>query len=77
MNQRAVLAHFHLGGAVGDTGDGRALVLVLQRGFGEHLGAGDLRAGQHRVVQVDLPGLEYRLLFGEGALGVGVKVGGA
>ncbi len=77
MNQRAVLADLDLGRAVGNTGDGCALVLVLQRGFGQYLGAGNLRTGQHRVVEADLPGLQHRLLFGKGALGVGVQVGGA
>ena len=77
MNQRAVLANLDLGRAVGDALDQRALALFLKGVLGEHLHAGNLRAGQHRVVQVDLPGLQHRLVAGEGALGIGLQMGAA
>jgi len=77
VDQRAVLANFHLRGAVGDAVDGCALMLILQRLFSEDLHASDLRTGQHRVVEVDLTALQHRLMTGEGALRIGFQVRGA
>ena len=77
VNQRAVLAHFYLCRAVGDPLDLRALALLLKGVLGQHLHAGDLCARQHRVIEVDLPGLQHCLMAGEGPLRVGLQVGAA
>ncbi|MNI49220.1 hypothetical protein D3C73_1038200 [compost metagenome] len=77
IDQRTVLPHFDLGLTVGYPLDHPALSLDLQGLLVEHLQAGNLRTRQDRVVEVDLAGLEHRLMAGEGSLCVGGDVYGA
>ena len=71
MDQRTVLPDLDLGLTVGDPFNDRALPFDLQGLFIQHLHAGDLRTGEHRVVEVDLARLQHRFLAGESPLGVG------
>ncbi|MNF66852.1 hypothetical protein D3C84_486510 [compost metagenome] len=77
MDQRTVLPNFDLSLAASNPFNGIALAFDLERLLGHDLDAGDLRAGQYRVVEIDLTRLKHRLMAGKGALGVSRQVSGA
>ncbi|MNX84641.1 hypothetical protein D3C86_1164500 [compost metagenome] len=77
VDQRTVLAYFDLGLAAGNPFDGIALAFDLERLLRHELDAGDLRAGQYRVVEIDLTRLKHCFVAGKGALGVSRQVSGA
>ncbi|MNM89433.1 hypothetical protein D3C81_1016640 [compost metagenome] len=77
VDQRTVLPNFDLSLAASNPFNGIALAFDLERLLGHDLDAGDLRAGQYRVVEIDLTRLKHRLMAGKGALGVSRQVSGA